>query len=49
VDEHLKKSYVSEGDIYNGWMMQETPRKYTNPTYTKNNLRGDPRLDGKRM
>jgi hypothetical protein len=28
-------------------MMQETPRKYAKPTYTKNDLRGDPRLDGK--
>jgi hypothetical protein len=24
------------------WMMQRTPRKYITPTYTKNNLRGDP-------
>jgi hypothetical protein len=30
-------------------MMQETPRKYAKPTYIKNNLRGDPRLDGKMM
>jgi hypothetical protein len=30
-------------------MMQETPRKYAKPTYTKNELRGDPRLDGKMM
>jgi len=28
-------------------MMQETPRRYAKPTYTKNELRGDPRLDGK--
>jgi hypothetical protein len=28
-------------------MMQETPRKCTKPTYTKNDLRGDPKLDGK--
>jgi len=32
-----------------GWMMQGTPRKYTKPTYTKNGLREDPRLDGKMM
>jgi hypothetical protein len=31
-------------DIYNGWMMQETPRKYTTPTYIKHDLRGDPKL-----
>jgi hypothetical protein len=30
-------------------MMQETPRKYTKPTYTKNDLRGDPRPDEKMM
>jgi hypothetical protein len=29
--------------------MQETPRKYTKPTYTINDPRGDPRLDGKVM
>jgi hypothetical protein len=28
---------------------QETPRKYTKPTHTKNNLTGDPRLDRKMM
>jgi hypothetical protein len=28
---------------------QETPRKYTKPTHTKNNLAGDPRLDRKMM
>jgi len=30
-------------------MTQGTPRKYTKPTYTKNGLRGNPRLDGKMM
>jgi hypothetical protein len=30
-------------DIYNRWVMQGTPRKYTRPTYTKNNLKGDPK------
>jgi hypothetical protein len=32
-------------------MMYETSRKqaYTKPTYTKNDLRGDPRIDGKMM
>jgi len=30
-------------------MMQETQRKYTKPTYTINDLRGDPKLDGKMM
>jgi hypothetical protein len=29
--------------------MQETPRKYAKSTYSKNDLRGDPRLDGKMM
>jgi hypothetical protein len=29
-------------------MMQETPRKYTKPTYTKNYLRRDPRLGRKK-
>jgi hypothetical protein len=28
-------------------MMKETLRKYTKPTYTKNDLREDPRLEGK--
>jgi hypothetical protein len=28
-------------------MMQEMARKYIKPTYTKNGLREDPRLDGK--
>jgi hypothetical protein len=26
-------------------MMQETPRKYTKPTYVINDMRGDPKLD----
>jgi hypothetical protein len=26
-----------------------TPKKYTRPTYIKNNLWGDPRLDGEMM
>jgi hypothetical protein len=30
-------------------MMQEVPRKYIKPTYTKNDPREDPRLDGKIM
>jgi hypothetical protein len=30
-------------------MMQETPRKYTKPTYTINDLKRDPRLGGKVM
>jgi hypothetical protein len=30
-------------------MTQETPRKYTKPTHTKNNLTGDPRLDRRMM
>jgi hypothetical protein len=28
---------------------QETARKYTKPTYNKNDPRGEPRLDGKVM
>lgn len=31
----------------NGWMMQETPRAYTRPGYSENDLREDPRLEGK--
>jgi len=32
-------SNVSDGwDIYNGWVVQETPRKYSKPTYSKNKL-----------
>ena len=34
---------------HNGRLMQETPRKCTKPTNTKNDRRGDPRLDGKMM
>jgi hypothetical protein len=34
---------------YSTWMMQETPRKYNKPTYAKDNLRGDRKLDGKMM
>jgi hypothetical protein len=34
-------------DIYRGWMMLETPRKYAKPTCTKNDIRVDPRPDGK--
>jgi hypothetical protein len=46
----LLNSNTSDGwDIYNLWMMQQTPKKYTKPTYTKNNQRGDPRPDGKMM
>jgi hypothetical protein len=30
-------------------MMQETPRNCTKPTYTKNDLREDPKPDGKMM
>jgi hypothetical protein len=30
-------------------MMAETPRKYIKPTNTKNDLRGETRLDGKMM
>jgi hypothetical protein len=36
-------------DIYNRWLMEETPRKYTKPTYTKNDHREEPRPDGKIM
>ena len=32
-------SNTSDGwDIYNGWMMQEAPSKYSKPTYSKINL-----------
>jgi len=34
-------------DIYIGWMIQEMPRKYIKPTYIKDSLQEDPRLDGK--
>lgn len=30
-------------DIYKGRITQATPRKYVAPTYTKNDLKGDPR------
>jgi hypothetical protein len=30
----------------NGWMMQETPKTYNMPAYSKKDLRGDSRLDG---
>jgi len=36
-------------DIGRGWMMQETPRKYAKPTCTKNDIRADPRPDGKML
>jgi hypothetical protein len=36
-------------DFYNRWLMEETPRKYTKPTYTKNDQGEDPRPDGKMM
>jgi hypothetical protein len=36
-------------DIYREWMMQGTPRKYAKPTCTKNDIRADPRPDGKMM
>jgi hypothetical protein len=35
------------GDIYESWMMQETPRKYTNPTH--NDIRVHSRLNGNMM
>jgi hypothetical protein len=34
---------------YSAWMMQEIPRKYNKPTCTKDDLRGDGRLDGNMM
>jgi len=34
---------------YSTWMLQETLRKHNKPTYTKNDVSGDPRLDGKMM
>ena len=36
-------------DTYNRRMMQETPRKYTKQTYTKNELTVDPKLNGNMM
>jgi hypothetical protein len=36
-------------NIYSGWMLQQTPRKYMKPTYTTNDLSGDTRLDGNMM
>jgi len=45
----LNSNAVDGWDICNGSMTQETLRKYTKPTYTKNNPSGDPRLDGKMM
>jgi len=49
LDVNIGSSIKRQRLIYSGWMMQGTPRKYTEPTYTKNDLRGDPRLDGKMM
>ena len=34
---------------WKGRMKPETPGKYSKTTYTKNDLRGDPRVDGKMM
>jgi hypothetical protein len=34
---------------YSTWMMQETPRKYNKSTCTKDDVKGDRRLDGKMM
>jgi len=36
-------------DMYRRRMMHERPRKYTKQTYTKNDLMGDPRLQGNMM
>jgi hypothetical protein len=36
-------------DIYDGRTMQQTPRKHTKPTYTKDDLREGHRLDRKMM
>jgi len=47
--EKLRKDALGGWGIDNGWKKQETPRKYTKPTYTTNDLRGDTRLDGKKM
>jgi hypothetical protein len=48
--EHLLNSIALDGwDIYNGWIIQETLRIYTKPPYTKNDLIGHPRIDGKMM
>jgi hypothetical protein len=38
---------LGEWGIDNGWMKQETPRKYARQNYITTDLRGDPRLDGK--
>jgi hypothetical protein len=43
----LNSNTLERWDINSGRMMQELPTKYTKPTYTKNCLNGDPRLDGK--
>jgi hypothetical protein len=45
----LNTSAVGVWDVYSGWIMQETPRKYMKPTHPKSDLREDPRLDGKVM
>ena len=47
--EKLHSDALGGWDIDNGWMKQETPRKYTKQTYTTNDLRGDTRLGGKMM
>jgi len=45
----LNYTAVDGCDFYSGWVMQETPRKYTKPTYTKNDSKGDPGFEGKMM
>jgi hypothetical protein len=43
----LNSNGLDGWEIYNGWMMQETSRKYIKPTCIKNGVREDPRLGGK--
>jgi hypothetical protein len=45
----LNYTAVDGCDFYSGWVTQETPRKYAKPTYTENDLKGDPRFEGKMM
>jgi hypothetical protein len=47
--EKLHKDALGGWGIHNGWMKQETPRKYTQQIYTTNDLRGDTKLVGKMM
>jgi hypothetical protein len=45
----LNSNILGGWHIYDGWIMQETSRKYVKPTYFKNYLREDQKLREKMM